>query len=158
MSQRRTGARDTTTEMSHPWRRKRPSDALLVWPASCMLGCMTACYFGPIELVESNVAPVFSQSNYPANGVILVERIDQSVFVVVRDEKPQKLSYVWTLSSDGYRGDAISQQIDENYGWSELTLATKEDDLANLSGQILSCTASDGVLETRISWTLEVVR
>lgn len=120
-----------------------------------MLAGMTACYFGPIELVEQNLAPVFSQSNYPAGGAIPLERAQQNIFVVVADETPQKLRYLWTLSQDGVRGDAISSQIDESYGWSQLTLSSEDE---GLDGQVLTCTVSDGALESRISWTLEVVR
>ncbi|MCK6525866.1 hypothetical protein L6R49_31065 [Myxococcota bacterium] len=114
----------------------------------------SGCYFGPIEVIPSNLEPVLIDANHPPGETITMSR-DQAVYIVVEDEEPTKLQFVWTLSDDGFIGDAETMPAGETYGGSQVKL---EVDHPLLDGQILGCVVSDREYELRLSWPLEVVQ
>ena len=93
-------------------------------------------------------------ANHPPGETITMSR-DQAVFIVVEDEEPTKLQFVWTLSDDGFIGDAETMPAGESYGGSQVKLSV---DHPLLDGQILGCVVSDREHELRLSWPLEVVQ
>lgn len=115
-----------------------------------MLMSLSGCYFGPIELVDSNAPPVIKDSNYLNGETIVIEQDRQFIYVYVQDEEPEFLSFSWTLSRDGIIPDA-ERYLD---GRSQVSLSNSNTDL---EGQILRCLVSDGSQTTSISWPLEVV-
>ena len=137
---------------------QRPAECALgghlkLWPALCIaLG--SGCYFGPIEVIPSNLEPVLIDANHPPGETITMSR-DQAVFIVVEDEEPTKLQFVWTLSDDGFIGDAETMPAGETYGGSQVKLLV---DHPLLDGQLLGCVVSDREHELRLSWPLAAVR
>ena len=110
----------------------------------------SGCYFGPIELVDSNAPPVIRDSNYLDGETIVIEQDEQFIYIFVQDEEPEFLTFSWTLSLDGIIPDA-ERYLD---GRSQVSLSNTN---PYLEGQLLRCTVSDGSQTTAISWPLEVI-
>lgn len=114
-----------------------------------MLIGVSGCYFGPIELVDSNEPPTFKDSNYLDGETIVIQSERQFIYVYVQDEEPEFLTFSWTLSHDGIIPDAESY-LD---GRSQVSLSNTNE---LLDGQVLRCLVSDGSQTASMSWPLEV--
>ncbi|MCB9791913.1 MAG: hypothetical protein H6741_04225 [Alphaproteobacteria bacterium] len=111
---------------------------------------VAGCYFGEIEVLPLDQPPVLKDSNHVNGETIVIERENQFIFIQVSDEVPEQLDYTWSLSHDGFVGDAESYPD----GRSQVRLSNTD---PGLDGQTLKCLVSDGSFDLTVSWPLEVV-
>ncbi len=123
-----------------------------VWPTACILTLSPGCYFGPIDLIDSNTTPVIYSSNVKFNEPLQIEKDLTRVVVYASDDDEASLSAAWDLSDDGFIHDA--QTSYDPVFWTQVELELDDD----LDGQILTVRVNDGVNNASESWQLEVVR
>ena len=81
-----------------------------VWPASCLLLGVTACTFGPIEYVTVNVEPqILNSVPSPDADEVVVPEGGKTLYVVVKDDDLDYVSYTWSLSESGRLGAGTTE-------------------------------------------------
>jgi hypothetical protein len=122
------------------------------WHAACFLFPLSGCfYLGPIPTLEENMPPYVESSSFENGDPIEIGPLGQRVFVIVSDDDGDEVQFDWSLSRDGYIGDAVP--IAEGYG-SQIDLEYDPE----LDQQRLSCLIRDGVSESvLLTWDLEVL-
>ena len=112
-------------------------------------GCF---YLVPVPYAEPNLSPEPKTVTPPADTVVSLTTAPQKFLVVVSDT--DTVTFIWSLSRDGYVGTAVPIPQAEDTQGSQVELVHD----TGLNGQTLTCVASDGLSEdTTVRWQLEVL-
>jgi hypothetical protein len=115
------------------------------------LSLCSACYFGKIEVIDTDMPPLILTYNKTPMQTLPLESSEVRVFVLVSDENPDTLRYEWFLSESGSIDD--SKRLPG--GGTEVVLKTDD----SLDGQRLHLSIIDEMVQqTSTWWDLEVVR
>ncbi len=150
----------TMSRRGAPGVGQRPRNAVLarwigVWHAACfplLSGCF---YLVPWEYAPENLPPeVVSMSPENDSPVILDSNV--ALIVYVQDYEADVVTFTWTLSGEGYMGEASPIPTggeDRGFYGHQLPLADDPD----YDGQSAFCDVWDGESEhVTIRWDLEV--
>jgi len=140
----------TSTASSPLWRGSCFSLVMLLPFITSTAGCLD---FRPVPWREPNASPQ-QRSVYPDadTTVSLTAQGAQAVGVIVEDE--DTVTFIWSLSRDGYVGTATPIPASERAQGSQIKLAYDPE----LDGQTLTCVVSDGLSEDlTFRWQLEVL-
>ncbi len=113
-------------------------------------GCLD---FRPVPWQEPNASPEM-RTVYPDadTTVSITAQGAQAVGVIVEDD--DTVTFIWSLSRDGYVGTATPIPASEHAQGSQIKLAYDP----GLDGQTLTCVVSDGLSEDlTFRWQLEVL-
>lgn len=122
---------------------------MLVFPLVAMSGCLD---FRPVPWQDPNASPRPKTVLPDADSTISLGKQAQAVLVVVDDADP--VTFIWSLSRDGYIGTATPISGGSTAQGSQITLSADP----GLDGQMLSVVVSDGLSEDiSFRWQLEVL-
>lgn len=132
-----------------------------MWHRSCFSLCMLApllalapgCLdFRPVPWQDPNASPKPKTVLPDADSTISLGKQAQAVLVVVDDADP--VTFIWSLSRDGYIGTATPIANGSTAQGSQITLGAD----SGLDGQTLTVVVSDGLSEDiSFRWQLEVL-
>ncbi len=127
---------------AHPLHPNRLAEShRVLWLASCLLLGLTACTFGPIEYVTVNLDPqILNSVPDPEAGEVVVPEGGKTLYVVVKDDDLDYVSYTWSLSDSGRLGSGTTEsRITDGDGYpvQEANVFHLED-LPNYDGQELT--------------------
>ncbi len=131
-----------------------------VWHLACiMVGVLallplSGCFYVvPVPWADPHPSPQKKSVSPDPDTAALLTATSQNAFVVVVDDD-DTVSFIWTLSSDGYVGTATPVANEGTIQGSQVKLPYDP----NLDGQTLTCVVSDGLSDDiTYRWQLEVL-